>query len=63
MRVSNGILEVISADPLVGLCLVIFKLKTDNPRQCSETLQSITHTLRGLCSYIKASPQLCNVSL
>ena len=63
MRVSDEIFEASFAYLLVDLCLIILKLKTDDPRQCSETLKSITHALRGLCSYMKASPQLCNVSL
>ena len=38
--------------------MAIFKLKNDNPRQYSETWQSITYALYGLCYYTAISPTL-----
>ncbi|CAF4567687.1 unnamed protein product [Rotaria socialis] len=41
------------------LCVSIFKLKNGDPRQYSETWQSITCALHGLCCYTTVSPTLC----
>ncbi|CAF4617426.1 unnamed protein product [Rotaria socialis] len=42
-----------------SLCVSIFKLKNGDPRQYSETWQSITCALHGLCCYTTVSPTLC----
>ncbi|CAF5224760.1 unnamed protein product, partial [Rotaria magnacalcarata] len=45
------------------LCVAIFKLKNGDPRQYSETWQSITCALHGLCYYTTVSPTLCSAAV
>ncbi len=48
---------------ITGLCLTVLTLKNGNPCQSPETWQSIASVLNSLCSYMRASPKLCLVSL
>ncbi|CAF3836217.1 unnamed protein product [Rotaria magnacalcarata] len=46
-----------------SLCVAIFKLKNGDPRQYSETWQSITCALHGLCCYTTVPPTLCSAAV